>query len=69
MNKKIKKEDLIGDVLNKFPETTMVFLEFGLHCVGCFVSEFETIEQGAKAHGKTKEEIETLIKQLNQILE
>ena len=65
MGKKVKKEDKIGKVLEKFPQTAEIFNEFGLYCVGCIASEYETIEEGAKAHGKTEEKIEELVKKLN----
>lgn len=64
----IKKEDRIGKVIKKFPQTVAVFNKFGLYCVGCFAVDFETIEEGAKAHGKTEKEIEKLIKKLNLTL-
>ncbi|OGH05834.1 MAG: hypothetical protein A2W22_05185 [Candidatus Levybacteria bacterium RBG_16_35_11] len=63
--KLIKKEDKIGKVLKKFPQTAEIFNEFGLYCVGCMASEYETIEEGAKAHGKKDVEIEELVKKLN----
>lgn len=49
--KKITKHMLIGDVAQQYPETFEVFVKFGMHCVGCHVAAFETIEQGAMAHG------------------
>jgi hybrid cluster-associated redox disulfide protein len=61
----IKKEDQIGKMLKQFPQTSDVFIEFGLFCVGCPANEFETIEDGARVHGKTDEEITELIKKLN----
>jgi hybrid cluster-associated redox disulfide protein len=40
--------------------------EAGLHCIGCHMSAYETIEQGCLAHGFSKKEIDDLIKKLNE---
>lgn len=50
-SKKITKDMPIGDIVNKYPETIGVFMEHGLHCVGCAAAHFENIEQGCQAHG------------------
>lgn len=47
----ITKDNTIEEIVTKHPETTMVFMKHGLHCVGCHVAAFESIEQGAQAHG------------------
>ena len=47
----IKKDMPIGDVVTKHPETIEVFLKHGLHCIGCHVAAYESLEEGAKAHG------------------
>ncbi len=66
--KKIKKEDKIADIISKYPESLEIFLDYGLHCVGCFLNQFETINEGAKAHGMTDGEIEKMIKEINKSL-
>lgn len=66
MEKKITKDMAIGDVVYKHPETIEVFMNHGLHCVGCAVAQFENIEQGCKAHGIDADE---LVKDLNDALE
>ena len=47
----IKKTDTIAEVVTKWPETAGTFMEWGLHCYGCAAARYETIEQGAMAHG------------------
>lgn len=47
----ITKDMSFGEVLQRFPQTIPVFGKYGMHCIGCSMSAFETIEQGAKAHG------------------
>ncbi|MCX6814451.1 MAG: DUF1858 domain-containing protein [Candidatus Aenigmarchaeota archaeon] len=39
-----------AEVLQRFPQTMPVFGKYGMHCIGCSMSAFETIEQGALAH-------------------
>ncbi len=60
----ITKEDTIEEVVGKYPETMMVFMKHGLHCVGCHVSAFESIEEGAMAHGIS---VDALVSDLNRI--
>lgn len=41
----------IRELTASLPIAQDVLLEFGLHCGGCGVNKYETIEQGALAHG------------------
>lgn len=47
----ISKDMSISEVVEKYPKTIEVFLEHGMGCFGCGIAQFETIEQGATAHG------------------
>ncbi len=53
----VTKDMTIGEVVTRTPETALVFLEHGMHCVGCVVANSETIEQGAAVHGIDAEEL------------
>jgi len=48
---KITKEMNITEIVQKNPETVQVFMDFGMHCFGCAAARFESVEQGALAHG------------------
>ncbi len=48
-------------------ETVEILTDIGLHCIGCFASQFETLEQGCKGHGMSDNEIDELIGKLNKI--
>ena len=48
---KITLQDSIMDTVQNYPATAEVFRAFGMGCLGCAAARFETIEQGAKAHG------------------
>jgi len=41
----------IAELVRDLPIAAEVLGKFGLHCAGCGVNKYETIEQGAKAHG------------------
>ncbi|MBU4374118.1 MAG: DUF1858 domain-containing protein [Euryarchaeota archaeon] len=60
----INKEMTIEEVVTQYPETMMVFMRHGLHCVGCHVSAFESIEEGAMAHGIN---VDALVSDLNKV--
>ena len=59
----IKKNMLIGDLVKKHPGSVEIMLEHGLHCVGCSVATWETLEQGAASHGI---DADKLVKELNK---
>lgn len=59
----VAKDTAIGDVVGKYPQTVEVFMKHGLHCIGCAIASFETVEQGAKAHGI---DANKLLKDLNE---
>jgi len=47
---KIEKDMTIAEVVKMHPQTMEVFFNYGLHCVGCFAAEFDTVESGARVH-------------------
>ncbi|MBU4241606.1 MAG: DUF1858 domain-containing protein [Nanoarchaeota archaeon] len=54
----------IGEVVEKWPNTAEVFAKHGMHCVGCAIASFESIQQGAEAHGM---DLGKLMKDLNEV--
>lgn len=66
-NKEITKGINLLKLVQKYPHLASVLFEkYGLHCVGCMAAPFETLEQGAKAHGMTDKEISQMVKELNR---
>lgn len=65
MGKKITREMTFGEFMQVAPDKVSVLGEYGLHCIGCHVAFIETIEQGARAHGLSEEQIEEMIAKLN----
>jgi hybrid cluster-associated redox disulfide protein len=63
---KITKETIIGEILDKAPECTPIFLAIGMHCLGCPASRGESIEMACQVHGVDPDE---LVKKLNELVE
>jgi hybrid cluster-associated redox disulfide protein len=59
----ITKDAIIGDVLDKYPDTAELFFSIGMHCLGCPASRGETIEEACQVHGA---DVDTLINALNE---
>ncbi len=64
----ISKEMTIGEVVQNYPETVEIMLKYGLHCIGCGVSPFESIEGGAAGHGMSEIEVTEMLKEMNQVV-
>ncbi|MCL2677708.1 MAG: DUF1858 domain-containing protein [Clostridiales bacterium] len=63
----ITKEMSIMEVVQKWPQTASIFMNFGMGCLGCSAARFENIEQGANAHGiNAVKLVEALNKSVNQ---
>jgi len=43
-------------------------MDYGVHCVGCHVSDFETLEQGILGHGFSEGELLDIINELNELI-
>ncbi|MFH0868142.1 MAG: DUF1858 domain-containing protein [Candidatus Woesearchaeota archaeon] len=69
IKQKITKNTLIGEIVEKYPQAVETLMGFGLHCIGCHVAVFESLEDGFKAHGLSSKEIEQAIKKLNEVIE
>ena len=65
--KKIINEKMtLGEVVEKYPKTAEVMLNYGLHCIGCHVATWETIEQGAYSHGMDKKMLNKMVSEMNK---
>ncbi len=62
----VKKTDTLGSVIEKYPEVAPVLASAGLHCIGCHVSGYESIEQGCLAHGMTPKDVEQMVSEANR---
>jgi len=65
MNSKIKKEMNLRDALELNEKTAEVLFSLGIGCLGCAFANAETLEEGLSAHGFTDDEIDGLVKEIN----
>lgn len=61
----VTKDTIIGDIMDNHPEAAPLFLEIGMHCLGCPASRSETIEEACGVHGADCDE---LINKLNDFI-
>lgn len=64
--KEITKEMNIAEVVEKYPIAAKILMEEGLGCIGCVASEFETLDEGLKAHGM---DVKRIIDKINSLIE
>jgi hybrid cluster-associated redox disulfide protein len=60
---KITREMTIAQILSMDMETAKIFMEHGMHCVGCPASSGESLEQASAVHGM---DAEGLLNKLNE---
>lgn len=61
----VTKEMTIAEVLRMDRTTVPIFLQYGMHCLGCPVSTGESLEDAAAVHGV---DVDALVKALNEHL-
>ena len=54
----------IGELVLNVPAAAAVLLERGFHCIGCGLAAYETIEEGAAAHGFDDAAIDALVQEI-----
>ncbi len=62
----IGKEMLISEIVKEYPQTAPLFLEHGMHCIGCAFAKDERVEEAAKVH---QIDLKKLLKELNKTIE
>lgn len=63
---KVTKDTIIMDVLTIAPQSAGLFLEIGMHCLGCPSASGESIEQACMVHGADCDE---LVRKINELIE
>jgi len=69
VEERLKRELTIGDVLEQYPDAAPLLTEKGIHCVGCHVSPYETLEDGFRSHGMNEEQIDATLAEINEKLD
>lgn len=62
----IRKDTVIGDILDIAPQTAPIFFSIGMHCLGCPSSRGETVEEACMVHGLTEAQMDKLLEIVNQ---
>jgi hybrid cluster-associated redox disulfide protein len=62
---KITKDTIVGDILDLAPEAAPLFLEIGMHCLGCPSARGETVEMACAVHGVDADE---LLEKINDLI-
>ena len=68
-NLKITKDTKISQAIKSHPKMINLFLNHDLHCAACPISDVETIEQGAQGHGMSQEQIDSMLKDIDKLIE
>ncbi|UCD14225.1 MAG: DUF1858 domain-containing protein [Thermoplasmatales archaeon] len=63
---KITEDMTIREVLEKYPETALVFSKYNIGCVGCLAASFERVKDIAAVHGT---DVKALVKDLNDVVQ
>lgn len=58
------KDMTIREAIEKNKDSVEVFMNFGMHCIGCPTASGETIEQAAGVHGI---DLNALLEKLNSL--
>lgn len=59
----ITADMILSDVIRLKPRTLGILMTYGLGCIGCPVSQLETVEEAAMVHGL---ELDFLLEALNK---
>ncbi|MGE5041939.1 MAG: hypothetical protein ACM3IJ_03470 [Candidatus Levyibacteriota bacterium] len=64
----LKKDTIISTIIDDCPRAVELLTEYGLFCVSCFLNQFDTLETGAIIHRMTDDQINSMIKEINEQL-
>ncbi len=59
----IRADDLVSEVLDRWPQTAPVFIRYHISCVGCSMSMFDTIADAAQNYSLS---LDAFLADLNQ---
>jgi hybrid cluster-associated redox disulfide protein len=64
---KITKNTKLNEILDaKGEKAAEILFKSGMGCVGCPMSQMESLEDGCKAHGMSDKEINEIVEKLNK---
>ncbi len=59
----ITKDIGIMELVQKYPQSVAILQQFGMGCIGCAAAHFESIGEGAAAHGI---DVDAMMKAINE---
>ncbi len=62
----ISKDMGIMEIVQQWPETVQILAGAGMGCLGCAAAHFESLEEGAVAHGI---DVDALVEELNKAVQ
>ncbi|MBW3020532.1 DUF1858 domain-containing protein [Candidatus Woesearchaeota archaeon] len=62
----ITKDMNFADILDKNENAAQILAKHGMHCMGCMMASVESLEDGCRGHGMDDEEIDEIVKELNE---
>jgi len=65
----LTKTQILMTVANESPRAAELLADYGLHCISCFFSEYDTLEMGAKVHGMSDTDVDDMVTEINTQLE
>ena len=60
----ISRASTIGELVLNHAVSAEVLLKHGFHCIGCSLAAYETLEEGAAAHGMGDAQIDALVQEI-----
>jgi hybrid cluster-associated redox disulfide protein len=66
---KIDPNISMAELVTKYPELVEpLTYDYGLHCVNCMISDFDTLKQGAVIHGIEGKEFDEMLQDIENII-
>jgi len=56
-----------GELLQNYPSAARILASKGLHCIGCHIAVTESVEDGARAHGLSEDDIDQMINEIKTV--
>jgi hybrid cluster-associated redox disulfide protein len=63
MTMTVTKDTIIAEILEKKPEAAPLFMEIGMHCLGCPAARAETLAEACAVHNVDADELLAKIQQ------
>ena len=64
----VTRTTVISDIMMEAPDSTPLFQEIGMHCMGCALASGESLEEACAAHGIDPDEFLVSLKEYLETL-